>query len=491
VTGYLSSEATWRGQFWLPGQAGLRDQQGILTYKPDSGISLSLIQGFTDGGVTRSASGTLSFAEGTGRFPIIYGVAGNEPVTLVDCLVVRSTRGMFTSHTRDQELRAERLLLGVLLDHPDAPAFTEMTVELENLTAWDHREDVMLRMEVKPELQGGRRWAIEVDQAPPRTATVDNLTIELRRRYVEPSGDTRRHGVDTSTFTASYFTVKSPKPEPVDEWDTIVKMLQDLLTLVMDSPCAVLRQILMPSEDLRKNEDAETSSFITSFARQIIVGDPEAPSVEPRKAFFTLGRDDIEFHSLVPRWWKVHSQFNVACDMILGLRYVKGGYLQTDLITAVGAAEAMHEGLGFDPPMPEKEFTALRKSLLEHVPERHKTWFREKLGHNTRTLRTKLLDLADAIDSELVTSILPNREAWAAATKKERDPVAHGGKDMSSDAWLLNAIVTTTTAVVLLNLLQQLGVPKERLRFSVHDNPTLATAARLAQKQWPARSVAD
>jgi hypothetical protein len=409
VPGYLSSDATWRGQFWLPGQSGHDDQQGILTYKPESGVTLSLIRGFADEGMTRLAPGTFAFGEGPGRFPVVHGIAGGTPVTLLDCLVTRSTRGMFSSQVKEQEIRADQLLVGVLLDDPEAQAFGGLTVELENLTAWDRRQDVMLRTEVHSDLPGGSRWAVEVNQALPLTSTVDDLTIELRRRYVEPSGDTQRHGIDTSTFTASYFTITSSEPKSLGEWDAIAKMLQDFLTFAMDSPCAVLRETLAPSEALRNDEEAQARSAITSFAQQIIVGDPEAPSIEIRKALFTLGTEGIEFQTLVPRWWEVHRQFNVTCDMILGLRYVRGGYLQTDLITAVGAAEAVHEGLDFGPPMPKGEFTALKKSLLEQVPEKHKTWLREKLGHNTRTLRTKLLDLARTLDPEVMAAVLRDR----------------------------------------------------------------------------------
>jgi hypothetical protein len=491
VTGYLSSEATWRGQFWLPGQSGHDDQEGILTYKPESGITLSLTRGFDDGGTTRLTPNTFAFREGPGRFPLIHGIAGSTPVTLLDCLVTRSTRGMLSSQVNEQEIRAGQLLLGVLLNDPETPAFGGVSIELENLTVWDRRQDVMLRTEVHPDLPGGSRWAVEVNQAPPLTSTVEDLTIELRRRYVEPSGDAQRHGIDTSTFAASYFTITSSEPKSLSEWDAIAKILQDFLTFAMDSACAVLRETLTPSEALQNDEGAQARSAITSFAQQIIVGKPDAPSIETRKALFTLGTEGVEFETLVPRWWEVHSQFNVTCDMILGLQYVRGGYLQTDLITAVGAAEALHEGLDFGPPMPKSEFKALKTALLEQVPEKHKTWLREKLGHNTRTLRTKLLDLAKTPDPEVMAVVLPNLDAWADATKKERDPVAHGGKNMSSDVKLLSAIVKTTTAVVLLNILHQLHIPKERLMFAAYDNPTLASAAKLAKEQWPTDDGAE
>jgi hypothetical protein len=81
-------------------------------------------------------------------------------------------------------------------------------------------------------------------------------------------------------------------------------------------------------------------------------------------------------------------------------------------------------------------------------------------------------------------SLLPNVGAWAEATKSERNPVAHGG-NMSADVQRLRAITTVTTAVVLLNLLHQLGIPEERLMFAMVDNPTLSVAARLAREQWP------
>jgi hypothetical protein len=56
---------------------------------------------------------------------------------------------------------------------------------------------------------------------------------------------------------------------------------------------------------------------------------------------------------------------------------------------------------------------------------------------------------------------------------------------MSRNIELLNASITTTTAVVLLNLLHQLGIPKERMRMAIDYNRTLKSARYLATKQCP------
>lgn len=171
------------------------------------------------------------------------------------------------------------------------------------------------------------------------------------------------------------------------------------------------------------------------------------------------------------------------------MKYVKGGYLQTELITAVAAAESLHASLMLDPPIPDAEFAARRERLMECTPKNQREWLSQKLGQNEHTLRRRLLDLASIAYPEIIAEILPNPEAWAKAAKDERNAVAHGGKDMTRDVSLLAAIVSTTTAVVLLNLLHQLENPSERIKIALDQNRTLKSAKYLGGRHWPARSV--
>jgi hypothetical protein len=291
-------------------------------------------------------------------------------------------------------------LMGVFLDDPEAEAFSKLTIELENLTRWDHREDIMFHLDRDPSLPQGAKWQVAVDPVEPLTVTVDDLTLELGRRYVEPSGDVRREGIDASTFVASYLKIKASQPRSITQWGETAKQFQDLLTFAMDNPCAVLSETLTPSEALRNDDHAEARDQVPLYGRHINVGDPGAPSAATKEAFFTLATEGVDFHTLIPQWMSVNNRFRVTCDMILGLRYVKGGYLQTQLITAVAAAEAMHTAMGFAPPMPNAEFNTLKKSLLDQVPDDRRQWLREKLGSNKHTLRRQLTDLAAIPDSE-------------------------------------------------------------------------------------------
>jgi ApeA N-terminal domain 1/Apea-like HEPN len=453
---YLSAEGTWRGPFWLADQPD-REQRGVVTYDPDNGVNLTLVGGFDDGRWVQTGPGGFAMREGSGRFPVIHGKVGVKPVSLLDCRVTRSRSTGFGLVPDEQVVSVGRMLMGVLLDDPDAEAFSELTVELENLTRWDHRDDIMVYTKEDPKLPQGVEWKVTVNPVDSLRVTVDELTIELGRRYVRPSGNMRRSGLDSSSFVVSYLTVKSSSPKSIAQWGETEKQFQDLLTLAMDRPCAVLSETLTPSEALRKDENAEARGEVTLYARHINVGDPEAPSVETREAFFTLATEGVDFDTLIPRWVSVNNRFRTTCDMILGLRYVKRGYLQTQLIAAVAAAEAMHAAMEFDPPMPNSEFKALKKMLLEAVPADRRQWLREKLASNKQPLVTQLTDLAAIPDQEVMRRLVRNVDAWAKATKDERNPVAHGG-DMSADVQLLSAITKVTEAVVLVNLLHQRDV---------------------------------
>ena len=84
-----------------------------------------------------------------------------------------------------------------------------------------------------------------------------------------------------------------------------------------------------------------------------------------------------------------------------------------------------------------------------------------------------------------MSHLLPNPEAWAEATKKARNLVAHGGES-DADVLLQYAITQVTRAVVIVNLLHHLDIPADRLEYALMENQTLSEAVDLAHKNWPA-----
>ena len=101
MTGYLSSEDSWRGRFWLPGQQD-QDQRGILTYSPDNGVLLTLIGGFDDAEWLPGTGSTQVLSERSRAWPVIYGIVGRMPVTLLDCVAASSKSYMFGGDWSDK-----------------------------------------------------------------------------------------------------------------------------------------------------------------------------------------------------------------------------------------------------------------------------------------------------------------------------------------------------------------------------------------------------
>lgn len=210
------------------------------------------------------------------------------------------------------------------------------------------------------------------------------------------------------------------------------------------------------------------------------MGQHDAKAIQPRRVFFTC--DDLPFEEIIPRWCEVHKRLRPALNMILGLRYAPAQYIENNLLTAVGAAEVFHRGLGIDePPIPPEEFKSMREAMLKHVPEKHKTRIKGKL-RNDQTLRERLHVLAERSDQEAMVSLVPDVDRWARRTTRARNDLTHEGQTPNLTFEELVAIVDVTTAVVILNLLHEVGLPAEQQRRVIQEHPQLRATARQADK---------
>lgn len=138
----LTTEQSWRGTFWLPGKPD-ETRQGFLTYTPDHGVSLSFVSGFDDRKRTLTSPAGYGVTQGSGRFPLIHGTVDYSlPVTLLDCRVIHYQSS--TDEIHDQDISAQWVLTGVILNDPEAAVFSELAIELENLTEWDRHDEVSI-----------------------------------------------------------------------------------------------------------------------------------------------------------------------------------------------------------------------------------------------------------------------------------------------------------------------------------------------------------
>ena len=101
----------------------------------------------------------------------------------------------------------------------------------------------------------------------------------------------------------------------------------------------------------------------------------------------------------------------------------------------------------------------------------------DRLASNEPTLKQRLLDLVARLGT-VGQALVADPEEWAKATKNARNTIAHVGSSDHHDTEVLYAVVEVTAAVVILNLLYELGVPLLR---AIDDHSTLSHAKELAR----------
>jgi hypothetical protein len=160
-----------------------------------------------------------------------------------------------------------------------------------------------------------------------------------------------------------------------------------------------------------------------------------------------------------------------APAMIFGLRYIRPGYTENALITAVAASEAFHRRL-----LPERTYVSeqecyeLEQTLLRAVPDAHQEWLSSRL-YNEPSLKQRLMQLVEQVGADLVEPFMPAPNRWARAATDPRNALVHRfpypAPPPPEGMYILAQM---TTAVVLLNLLQETGVPRSRLEVAVRSH---------------------
>ena len=506
ATGDLSEIEEWFGYLWPPGQMQQLATPGHVSYRPEDGLRVRLIGGFD-----------------VYNLRAIHGTFERVPITLVDCIATSTQKqSVIQSITIRQDIEPQLLLYGITLTDPAEPCFKAVDIEIENLSRWSADQDMTLKFEYDdrlapsdqddqpsvgrirrtlrtvfrrhpPEVNqpvqtmptGYASWGVEGKPIDERRAQMDDMTAELRRSRVLPNWDEHRDRTVGRIAARSVLRFSSTRSRTADEWQEVARMAQDLLSLATFSTCAVLRETLI-TDEAKLASDNTARSDVHLYAKQLVKGAPNEPAMEPWAMLFNLS--DIDFGVLLPQWSKVRDMLRPTCNMVLGLKYIPEGYLETKLLTVAGAAEVMEgalaRGLNRPLPVPKARYKVLREELLCLAPEEYRDWLDKKL-YNAPSLQDKLKLLAGQLDRQITDRLLPNIDLWAQRTAKARNDLAHRGESQRVPPLEMSAIVSVTVAVVVICLISQLGIPTSRILQALEQHPELRYAPDLARRYWP------
>lgn len=479
----LDESAEWAGTWWLPDDP---DEQiaGVLRYEPATGLALSLIGAFEDRIMSSPSPGLVAVHEGTQTWNVIHGVAEHREITLLGC-VPTSTRRTFGARVKSPDMQtvmATTALIGAHVTGRDDAAFSAADVSVDDLEFWAASSV----FEGSMGTPGGKldgSGSISVKPVSSESVTVDGTEFRLTHRHTLPFFDQRKGGTVGRMRDTVFVRVVPSQPFSLTDALESAGSLQDLIALATHRAAGTIWVRLelaevgsaLPADRpaLRRNVDV----LYTPPA----LGKHDAKAVDQHCVFFTCA--SLPFEAIIPRWSETRGRLLAATNMVLGLRYAPARYVESNLLAAVGAAEVLHRGLRIDErPFPAEVFDELRNAMLAQVPEEHRGRFKGSI-RNDPTLRDRLSALAARPDHAAIGLLMPDVGWWAQRTTRARNDLAHEGRTPGHSIDELIAIVEVTTAVVILNILNELGLPAEKQRAIVRQHPQVRATARVAH-EW-------
>ncbi|MGP3973017.1 HEPN domain-containing protein [Streptomyces sp. 8N114] len=476
----LDEAGEWAGLWWLPDDP---DEQvpGVLRYDAEGGLSLSLIGAFEDRITSNPAPGVTAYHEGTRTWDVIHGAAEQREVTLLGCVPTGGKRTMFArvKSPDKQTVTATTAIIGAHVSGEEDAAFSVAEVSVEDLGLWD-ASSVFEGFLGAPDGKIDGTGRISVKPVEAQSVVVDGTEYRLAHTHTLPLFDQRK-GVTVGRMrdTASV-RVAPAEPFALSAALKAASLVQDLIALATHRAAGViwLRLEVAGTESVLPNGQPVPRRRADVLYSPAALGKHDAKAVDHHRVFFTC--DSLPFEEVVPRWCEAHGRLQAATNMILGLRYAPARFIENNLLTAVGAAEVLHRGLRIDEkPFPKAEFTAMRDAMLGQVPEEHRDRFKGAI-RNDPTLRDRLHALAARPDQEAIALLVPDVAHWAKRTTRARNDLAHEGRTPNHSFEELIAVVEVTTAVVILNVLHELGLPPERQREIVQEHPQLRATSRTA-----------
>jgi hypothetical protein len=279
-------------------------------------------------------------------------------------------------------------------------------------------------------------------------------------------------------------------PQSLDGFDHIIKAMADLMTLCAQAPSGALKRTLTYT-----GSDQYPTTFgglgeVEVLGSQVYQPSPQSTKSRLVEYLFTL--DDVPFEVIAPAWLTLRDKASTACNVLFGLKYISQGYVNTRLLSAASAAEALHRSLHDKKPYTDHDFKQLLKSVLAARPGKDaaskdaRSFIRARL-RNELTYRERLIDLAAIPDPEALKSLIPDIEIWADLLKDARNNVAHAANSPTERPELVKwaelhyALTDVTYAVMSIILMAELDLPVEVQRRAATTQPFILAAEHFAE----------
>jgi ApeA N-terminal domain 1 len=453
--------ASVAGRWWLPGRRE-HTVPGTLTIDSDGQAELDTNPHVVSAAWFDSHSADPGAGVPTFIRSVLHGEVGvfGRAFTLVGCRIHASLFGDSTLHAECQAV-----VDGLWIPDAETRLFSELHIELENLTSWAGLATVGWRRPNPTDLPD----AALVTHRPMTALQAvlgEALTITLEAdewAAQEPTVAARTVRVtETAVFKLTW-----AEPVSINEAWQQACVLQDLVTFAAGRASAFLRMDLHPHPQFAAGlSEGGPLPFGRLHLAGRVAADVEQDFLPPHKMVFT--RQDIEFGAFIAAWFDHRREFRPVLATLLGELYLPRQYAEPRLGMLTAAAEEVYRALGLD----ETFMSGSARNRARHVVREtlradnrfaaHATLISQQID-NRLTLVDRLIRLTYDLGDVSKRLLGPHREAWAIAVKNARNKIAHTSAAGEFDAFQLSTLADATKAIIELTLLSRLGLGRDKL----------------------------
>ncbi|HTJ70218.1 MAG TPA: HEPN domain-containing protein [Actinospica sp.] len=445
------------GFFWLPSA-------------PDSRVIGRLVYNAAEGG-TLTLFGSLSgqsvmFSNQQPPSIMVHGVASKEELTLLNCF----SSGTQIEHPpgiMKETFHVGQVLTGAWFEDENDLVFDEFVVEFDQLSQWVGRTGLKLEADTRlpNDYSTLLRWRVTYDVLPDEEVQLPDGR-ELRLAFSWSINGDRVTSLALGQSTS--LVLKYPECKPLEEVQTDLNGLQDLITLAMDAP-ALPNVVSLYRSDLTRE---------LGSGRQVPVrigyGNPNSAEhvreKEPQgkhKVFFPFA--DLGGVEAIGRWIDVSRTYRPVLGALLTLRYSARLYQENRYLNVLNAAETFHRSKFPNAIEPPEVYKARKRKLVALVKatvgRQVSAWLGDQLAYgNEPRLRRRLEELASyagAPFAELVGDV----STWAEVATATRNRMTHNEDGLTPvhEPGDIYMIADSVYVLVMLCLLRECQVADQPL----------------------------
>lgn len=449
----LNEEHKFSGMWWFPNCPAERIA-GILTYSPDKGILLNLMDSFN----------IEELAE-KGIFPtkelkndIMLGVSCNgEDITLQGCSVLASIFAPIGAECIS--ITANTVFIGIHLEETGDMKFKSISAKLTHLDEWTDMSgfEIIYTTDIKVQVCYKYLDPIQINIG-------DDYKIFLNFRAYGPKISTTGPQTETTIKQSVFLKLVPSEEKSLKEYMEILGYVQSFLSLGTRT-----RVYPLIIEAVKGFKDFKDKDKETDISIKIIYHIPDIPrkieTLVKYNMLFTLSNVKDKLEYLLRKWFKKSELLEPIYDIYFLTLDNPPMLLQNQFLNLVQAIESYHRIVMKSCEIPEEDHKIRVKKIINSVPKKSKDWLSRKLKYsNEPNLRTRLKEIISKF-SPITEKFISDDKGFMQKVVVTRNYLSHLDPDSKEEAekgGALFDIVQKLKIMLLICLLNQLG-------FSIED----------------------